>query len=124
MRRALLVSLLALAAAAPAAAAAPVEVFAPDGTISRVDLPVQRPAPLAAPEARALAASRVTALQDAGPPANHIDLVIMGDGYTAAEQRLFHQHALAKWQRIKQTEPFKEYARYFNVWLVDVVSDE
>jgi len=126
VRRGLLAPLLILAAATPAHAAGthPVEVFSPDGTITRVDVPVKAPAPLPAATARRLAASPVTPLQDSGSPDNHMDLVIMGDGYTADQQDLFRQNALAKWERIRQTEPFTEYASYFNVWLVDVVSNE
>jgi len=125
MRRAVVAALLGLCVAAPAGAAArSVEVFSPDGTIGRVDLPVRSTRAVPAAEARALASSPITALQNAGSPKNHIDLVIMGDGYTASEQALFRQHALTKWQRIATTEPFREYASYFNVWLVDVESNE
>jgi hypothetical protein len=125
VHRALLLSLAIAALSAPAGAATrPVEVFAPDGTISRVDLPVREQPKLPAAQARLLAASPVTALQDSGSPSNHMDLVIMGDGYTADQQDLFHEQALAKWEAIRRTEPFTEYASYFNVWLVDVVSNE
>lgn len=128
MRRAVLAPLVAvfLTVAAPAQAVEthPVEVFSPDGSITRVQVPVQPQTRLSAAETQALADTHVTALQNAGPSANRIDLVILGDGYTADQQALFHEHAVAKWERIARTEPFTEYASYFNVWLVDVVSNE
>src|SRR4051794_30151282 len=125
MRTVGLASLLVLALA-PAASAATqsTEVFSPDGTIARIDVPMRAQVPLPAAQARLLAASNVTPLQDSGSTKNHMDLVIMGDGYTAAEQGLFRQQALAKWEAIRRTQPFTQYASYFNVWLVDVVSNE
>ena len=101
-----------------------VEVFAEDGAITRVEVPVRPQVPVPAAEAAALAASPVTPLQDSGPSSNRLDLVIVGDGYTAAEQALFRQHAADKWAAIARTEPFASYAPFFNVWLVEVVSAE
>jgi hypothetical protein len=68
--------------------------------------------------------SSVTPIQISGPSSNRFDIVIVGDGYTQGQLGLFHEHALAKWATIKSYEPFKTYANYFNVWMVDVVSNE
>jgi hypothetical protein len=99
-------------------------VFAPDGTITRVELPALPATPLTSEERAELAGANVTPLQVTGPSANRLDLVFLGDGYTAAQQGLFHEHAIAKWLAIRRTEPYQEYARYFNVWMVDVASNE
>jgi hypothetical protein len=116
--------LLVLALTPAAARAESMEVFSPDGTISRMDVPARVSPPVAPAVAARLAASKLVPLQDSGPPQDRIDLVILGDGYTADEQGLFREHALAKWQQIAKTEPFTDYASYFNVWLVEVVSNE
>lgn len=101
-----------------------VEVFAPDGTISRVAVPARTEPPLAPSEAAVLAESGLHALHVSGPSENRFDLVIMGDGYTAEEQDVFEDHARDKWDEIATTEPFASYLSFFNVWLVDVESAE
>ncbi|MFE9744708.1 M64 family metallopeptidase [Saccharothrix saharensis] len=97
-----------------------VEVFSPDGTISRTPVPV-------AVEAKAAAeavAADVVAIQETGPPDQRFDLVFVGDGYTSAELGVFHEHVVGKWTELAAVEPFKSYRQYFNVWQVDVVSNE
>ncbi|MGH2691076.1 MAG: M64 family metallopeptidase [Actinomycetota bacterium] len=130
-----LASILAVAAlaatvplgAGPVAADAPdlqiFEVFAPSGLIRQVAIPVQPEAPATRSEV-AEASDGVTALHVSGPSENRFDIVIVGDGYTQGELDLFHQHAASKWDTIKATEPFATYADYFNVWTVDVVSNQ
>jgi hypothetical protein len=99
------------------------EVFSPEGIIGRVS--VSLPTHVAASSAEIAAnAGRVVPLQVSGPSANRFDLVIVGDGYTESELPLFHEHAAAKWQTIRDTEPFASYVNYFNVWMVDVISEE
>ncbi|MFJ6569085.1 M64 family metallopeptidase [Streptomyces sp. NPDC091292] len=66
----------------------------------------------------------VTALQDSGPTADRLDLVVMGDGYTAAQQGDFQADAKAKIESVFQIEPYKSYRGLFNIWTVDVVSRE
>ncbi len=97
------------------------EVFSPDGSIARVSVPAVRES---APSAAELDAADVTPLHVSGPSANRFDIVIVGDGYTQAQLGLFHTHATAKWETIRTTEPFTTYANYFNVWMVDVASNE
>jgi hypothetical protein len=113
----------ALGAPAGASQSVTFEVFSPTGAISRVGVPADvlpdQPA-----TAQELSAADVTPLHVSGPSANRYDIVIVGDGYTAAEQGLFAQHALDKWQTIRTTEPFATYVDYFNVWMVTVASNE
>ena len=65
-----------------------------------------------------------TALVLNGDPSNRIDLVILGDGYTADELEKFATDAARLRKDIFDEEPFREYKRYFNVWRVDVASIE
>ncbi|MGH2711812.1 MAG: M64 family metallopeptidase [Actinomycetota bacterium] len=99
------------------------EVFAPDGSISRVSVPVPAEEPLTVAELEEVAEG-VTPLHVTGPSENRFDIVIIGDGYTQSELSLFHQHAAEKWETIRATEPFTTYASYFNVWTVDVASNQ
>lgn len=121
--------LCALAATAPAVAAGratttrDIEVFSPDGGIARIAADVPAGTPMTNAELDA-AFVDVTPLQQTGTIDNRYDLVFLGDGYTADQMDLYHQHVLAKWQTILATEPFTTYADFFNVWVVDVVSNE
>ncbi|WP_405635764.1 M64 family metallopeptidase [Streptomyces sp. NBC_00056] len=66
----------------------------------------------------------VTALQKTGPSEGRLDLVIMGDGYTADQQEDFRQDAESKLDSIFAIEPYKSYKGLFNFWLVNTVSNE
>ena len=61
-------------------------------------------------------------LADNGDPAKRITLVLLGDGYTAAELPRFHSEAAAAWKALASVEPFHTYQRFFDVRRVDVVS--
>jgi IgA peptidase M64/peptidase M64-like protein len=54
--------------------------------------------------------------QKSGDPAGKVDLLIMGDGYTAAEHRKFEKDARRYVDILFSTSPFKEHRRDFNVW--------
>lgn len=58
----------------------------------------------------------VIALQKSGDPAVKIDLLIMGDGYTAAERAKFERDARRLIDTLFATSPFKEHRSDFNVW--------
>ncbi|MGW2421922.1 M64 family metallopeptidase [Streptomyces sp. NPDC001709] len=66
----------------------------------------------------------VRALQRTGPVAGRLDLVVMGDGYTADEQGEFAKAAKEKLDAIFGIEPYRSYRGLFNVWLVDAVSHD
>ncbi len=55
---------------------------------------------------------------------NRIDLVMVGDGYTAAEQGLFTFHANNARVAFFSQQPFATYQNYFNVHTINVVSNE
>ena len=58
----------------------------------------------------------VEAIQKAGDPAHKVDLLILGDGYTAAERGKFDQDARRLADILFTTSPFKERRQDFNVW--------
>ncbi|HEX7551966.1 MAG TPA: M64 family metallopeptidase [Geothrix sp.] len=66
----------------------------------------------------------VETLQKSGDPANRINLVVLGDGYTQTDQAKLTQDAQAWLTAFLGTPPYQNYAGYFNVKLVHVVSNE
>ncbi|MYW19041.1 hypothetical protein GT039_26555 [Streptomyces sp. SID2955] len=66
----------------------------------------------------------VRPLQHTGPVSGRLDLVVMGDGYTAAEQDEFAADAEEKLDAIFGVEPYRSYRGLFNIWLVNAVSRE
>jgi IgA Peptidase M64 len=67
-----------------------------------------------------------TTIRYNGDSARRVDLVIMGDGYTASDlgTNRFANDVEAFVQSMFQQEPFLEYRAYFNVHRVDVTSNE
>ena len=55
-------------------------------------------------------------LQKAGDPADKVDFLILGDGYTAAERGKFEAQARKVMELLFQQTPFKEHRSDFNVW--------
>ena len=51
-----------------------------------------------------------------GDPATKVDLLLLGDGYTAAERRKFEADSRRLLAVLFATSPFKERRRDFNVW--------
>jgi len=66
----------------------------------------------------------VTTIIDNGPVSNRIDLVFVGDGYTASELGSYATHVQNIVSGYFAEEPMAAYAGYFNVHRVDVVSNE
>ena len=64
-----------------------------------------------------------------GQSDNRIDIVVLGDGYLASDiATTFTDHAQALSQYLFSdqniTQPFSRYKDYFNIHLIDVVSNE
>ncbi|MET9544871.1 M64 family metallopeptidase [Streptomyces sp. NPDC006627] len=57
-----------------------------------------------------------------GPTGSKLDVVFIGDGYTASQQEDFHADVRAKWAKVSAVEPYASYKSLFNVWAVDAVS--
>ena len=55
-------------------------------------------------------------LHESGDPARKLDLLILGDGYTAAERGKFERDARRLMRVLFGTSPFKERERDINVW--------
>jgi len=79
---------------------------------------------LDAADAAVLGGWPVTTIVDNGSTANRIDLVILGDGYTAPELGDYATHVANVVGGFFAQEPLAAYASYFNVHRVDVVSNE
>jgi len=63
-------------------------------------------------------AGALVALQQSGPPADKVDFLILGDGYTAAERGKCEGDARRLMGILFDTEPFRSRRDAFNVWLL------
>ncbi|WIX92872.1 M64 family metallopeptidase [Amycolatopsis sp. DG1A-15b] len=79
---------------------------------------------VAAPAHAAEPAASVTEVQVTGPVAQRFNLVVLGDGYTAAEQPKFFADVERHVSTLWSLEPFKSYRSYFNVYAVSIASPE
>jgi hypothetical protein len=61
-------------------------------------------------------------MADNGDPSKRITLVLIGDGYTAAQLPRFRSEAAEAWKALTSVEPFRTYQHFFDVRRVDVVS--
>ncbi len=66
----------------------------------------------------------VLAIQNMGDPATHVDFLILGDGYTAAERPKFEKDARRLADILFSTSPFKEHRQDFNVWAICPPSEQ
>ncbi|MFF4650194.1 M64 family metallopeptidase [Streptomyces sp. NPDC001380] len=57
-----------------------------------------------------------------GDPRNRITLVLLGDGFTAAEAALFRTESDRAWRALLQIEPFRTYQHFFNIRRVEITS--
>jgi hypothetical protein len=55
-------------------------------------------------------------LQKMGDPATKVDLLVLGDGYRAAERGKFERDARRFMEALFSTPPFREHQKDFNVW--------
>jgi hypothetical protein len=61
----------------------------------------------------------VTAILEHGEPAVKVDLLVLGDGYTAAQMAKFHADARRLIGVLFEHEPYASRRDDFNVWMVD-----
>ncbi|MBZ5723723.1 MAG: IgA Peptidase M64 [Acidobacteriia bacterium] len=59
-----------------------------------------------------------------GAPRDKVDLLLLGDGYTASEMEKWHRDARRTAQLLFAVPPFKEHRADFNVWAIDVPAEE
>jgi hypothetical protein len=67
---------------------------------------------------------RVWAVMQNGEPRDKVDLLLMGDGYTAAEMQKWHADARRLTDLLFAASPFKEHRGDFNVWAIDTPAEE
>src|SRR5262249_21755467 len=67
-------------------------------------------------------AGRVWTVFENGPPSQKVDLLILGEGYTAAEMPKFHKDVQRLLPRLFDVEPFKGRKSDFNVRALDLPS--
>ena len=67
---------------------------------------------------------RVLEIERNGEPSVKVDLLILGDGYTTAEQGKFERDARRLAATLFKTSPFKERRRDFNVWALAPAATE
>ncbi len=66
------------------------------------------------------APAKPIAIRSSGDPADKVDLLLLGDGYTAAEMGKFEARARELADYLFSVSPFKERASDFNVWALAV----
>ena len=83
-------------------------------------------AALGAPTAGAqpVGSATVVPLQITGPPSERLNLVIMGDGYQADELDEFRADVDRNLNVQWSIEPFRSYRHYFNVYRLEIVSQD
>lgn len=59
-----------------------------------------------------------------GLPENRVDLVVLGDGYTAAQEAQFYTDANAMLQTFFSISPLAEYENYYNLYMVATASNQ
>jgi len=69
-------------------------------------------------------AAQVVAIENNGDPAIKVDLLLLGDGYTADEQDAFLQKARELTEALFATSPFMERRSDFNVWALAPPADQ
>jgi len=69
------------------------------------------------------AAGRVWAVMENGPPRDKVDLLLLGDGYVAADMDKWHRDAQRLAAMLFAVPPFKEHRQDFNVWAIDTPSE-
>jgi hypothetical protein len=67
---------------------------------------------------------KVWAVIKNGEPRDKVDLLLMGDGYAAAEMEKWHSDARRLADILFAASPFKERRSDFNVWAVDTPAEE
>jgi hypothetical protein len=68
--------------------------------------------------------AKVWAVEKNGDPQSKVDVVLLGDGYTAAEMEKWHKDARRMADLLFSKSPFKERRNAFNIWAVDTPAEE
>ncbi|HEX3552900.1 MAG TPA: M64 family metallopeptidase [Thermoanaerobaculia bacterium] len=95
---------------------------AADGAFREIYSTVADPASRFVDRSPVPATGTVWSVFENGPPAVKVDLLILGDGYTAAEKEKFHADVKRLTDALFATEPFKGFRADFNVRAIDLAS--
>jgi hypothetical protein len=68
--------------------------------------------------------NKVTKIQHNGSISDKVDLVFIGEGYTANEQEKFLNDVNRFTESLFKTPPYDMYRNEFNVWAVELISEE
>jgi hypothetical protein len=68
--------------------------------------------------------AKVVPIQVTGDPASRFTLVVLADGYTAADMPRFRQDLDKHLNIMWSLEPFRSYRNYFNVYAVEAISQD
>lgn len=88
----------------------------PDNTFAEIWRSRLDPADILVHRESAAYAEQVIAIEQNGDPADKVDILLLGDGYTAQERGSFEQKARELADMLFATSPFKERRSDFNVW--------
>src|SRR6201991_3046970 len=72
------------------------------------------PPPLPLPE------PKVVPIQVTGPPAQRLNMIILGDGYQFDQQSIFRADVDRNLNVMWATEPFRSYRNYINIYAVEL----
>ena len=72
----------------------------------------------------AVGSATVVPIQVTGDPTKRFSMVVLGDGYTAADMPKFRDHLDKHLNILWSIEPFRSYRNYINVYAVEIVSGE
>ncbi len=64
--------------------------------------------------------AEVLTIQEKGPSATKVDLLILGDGYTAGDTQKYRADVRRLTEALFAVEPFKQHRDAFNVWALDL----
>jgi len=102
-----------------------------DAGVQRIDLTAlaahAASLPLAATALAKVDPAQVHAIEGsgaAGSPANRVDILVLGEGYTAAEQSAFDSHTTTLQNAMFNVTPYREYANFVNWRTGFVVSEQ
>jgi len=80
--------------------------------------------PIAAAQNAAVGSATVVPVQVTGDDASRFTLVVLADGYTAADMPEFRRNLDKHLNIMWSLEPFRSYRNYFNVYAVESVSQD
>lgn len=104
-----------------------VEAFDRGGPLGHVAAPARSPYAQSDAASRLLArglGKKVVNWSVTGAKPTRLDVTILGDGYTAAQQDDFIEDGKRAWTQILEVEPYRSYAGLFNVRLVKTPSQQ